>query len=120
MNRKIERWRGLVPDTDLATYDKGAFGNAIGMGERVALPLPELRWHHENECRHRRSAGDREDTHASQLTRSRFAALTGAPARPLPGRLSIRHRFAGSADADARPSLAQTKRREITPSGSCG
>ena len=37
MNKKIERWRGLVPDEDLATYDKGAFGNAIGMGARAAV-----------------------------------------------------------------------------------
>jgi hypothetical protein len=29
MNKKIERWRGFVPDTDLATYAKGAFGNPI-------------------------------------------------------------------------------------------
>ncbi len=34
MNKKIERWRGYVPDTDLATYEKGAFGNPIGMGAR--------------------------------------------------------------------------------------
>jgi hypothetical protein len=34
MNKKIERWRGFVPDTDLATYAKGAFGNPIGMGAR--------------------------------------------------------------------------------------
>jgi maleamate amidohydrolase len=37
MNREIERWRGFVPDTDLATYAKGAFSNPIGMGERAAL-----------------------------------------------------------------------------------
>ena len=34
---KLERWRGIVPDADLATYRKGGFGQAIGMGQRVAL-----------------------------------------------------------------------------------
>lgn len=34
---KIDRWRGLVPDEDLAAYTKGAFGNPIRMGERPAL-----------------------------------------------------------------------------------
>ena len=44
MNKKIERWRGLVPDEDLATYDKGAFGNAIGMGARAALLNIDTTW----------------------------------------------------------------------------
>jgi maleamate amidohydrolase len=44
MNRKIERWRGFVPDADLATYAKGAFGNPIGMGERVALLNIDTTW----------------------------------------------------------------------------
>ena len=44
MNHKIERWRGFVPDADLATYTKGAFGNAIGMGERAALLNIDTTW----------------------------------------------------------------------------
>lgn len=44
MNRKIERWRGFVPDDELATYTKGAFGNPIGMGERVALLNIDTTW----------------------------------------------------------------------------
>jgi nicotinamidase-related amidase len=34
---KIERWRGIIPEDDLATYAKGAFGNGIGLGQRPAL-----------------------------------------------------------------------------------
>ena len=44
MNLKIERWRGIVPDEDLATYAKGAFGNAIGMGGRAALLNIDTTW----------------------------------------------------------------------------
>ncbi len=44
MNRKIERWRGIVPDADLAAYTKGAFGNAIGMGTRAALLNIDTTW----------------------------------------------------------------------------
>ena len=44
VNKKIERWRGLVPDEDLATYEKGAFGNAIGMGTRAALLNIDTTW----------------------------------------------------------------------------
>jgi nicotinamidase-related amidase len=44
MNKKIERWRGFVPDTDLATYAKGAFGNPIGMGARAALLNIDTTW----------------------------------------------------------------------------
>ena len=44
MNKKIERWRGYVPDADLATYAKGAFGNAIGMGARAALLNIDTTW----------------------------------------------------------------------------
>lgn len=34
---KIEKWRGLVPDSELDTYVKGGFGNRIGFGKRPAL-----------------------------------------------------------------------------------
>jgi len=34
---KIERWRGIIPDDELATYEKGAFGNPVGLGRRPAL-----------------------------------------------------------------------------------
>src|SRR6478609_5826932 len=44
MNKKIERWRGFVPDEDLATYAKGAFGNPIGMGARPALLNIDTTW----------------------------------------------------------------------------
>ena len=44
MNKKIERWRGFVPDADLATYAKGAFGNPIGMGSRPALVNIDTTW----------------------------------------------------------------------------
>jgi nicotinamidase-related amidase len=44
MNRKIERWRGSIPDVDLAAYTKGAFGNAIGMGTRAALLNIDTTW----------------------------------------------------------------------------
>jgi maleamate amidohydrolase len=34
---KIAKWRGLVPDDDLAAYQKGRFGNRIGFGTKAAL-----------------------------------------------------------------------------------
>lgn len=34
---KIERWRGVIPDGELAAYGKGAFGGKIGLGRRPAL-----------------------------------------------------------------------------------
>lgn len=34
---KLEKWRGFVPDEELATYAKGAFANRLGLGERPAL-----------------------------------------------------------------------------------
>lgn len=34
---KIKRWRGRVPDDDLAAYAKGAFGGTIGFGQRTGL-----------------------------------------------------------------------------------
>ena len=34
---KLEKWRGFVPDDELANFAKGAFGNRIGIGERPAL-----------------------------------------------------------------------------------
>lgn len=37
MDDKIARWRGVVPEADLAAYRKGAFGRRIGMGARPAL-----------------------------------------------------------------------------------
>jgi nicotinamidase-related amidase len=36
-SEKIRRWRGRVPDDDLAAYAKGAFGGTIGFGTRAAL-----------------------------------------------------------------------------------
>jgi maleamate amidohydrolase len=34
---KIAKWRGYVPDDELAAYQKGRFGNRIGFGARAAL-----------------------------------------------------------------------------------
>jgi nicotinamidase-related amidase len=34
---RLERWRGIVPDEELAAYAKGAFGRRTGMGTRPAL-----------------------------------------------------------------------------------
>lgn len=34
---KIAKWRGLVPDDELAAYAKGKFGNRIGLGAKAAL-----------------------------------------------------------------------------------
>lgn len=34
---KIDRWRGIIADEELATYGKGAFGNPVGLGRRPAL-----------------------------------------------------------------------------------
>jgi maleamate amidohydrolase len=34
---KLERWRGQIPDGELATYAKGAFANSVGLGRRPAL-----------------------------------------------------------------------------------
>lgn len=34
---KLDKWRGYVPDAELANYAKGAFANKLGIGERPAL-----------------------------------------------------------------------------------
>lgn len=34
---KIDKWAGFIPEEELETYRKGAFGNTIGMGEAPAL-----------------------------------------------------------------------------------
>ena len=34
---KLEKWRGFVPDDELANFAKGAFANRLGIGERPAL-----------------------------------------------------------------------------------
>lgn len=34
---KLDKWRGFVPDDELAAYRKGAFANRVGMGQRPAL-----------------------------------------------------------------------------------
>lgn len=34
---KIDKWKDLMPEDELATYRKAALGNAIGYGNRVAL-----------------------------------------------------------------------------------
>lgn len=34
---KFEKWRGFVPDDELATYQKATFGNSLGFGQRAAL-----------------------------------------------------------------------------------
>lgn len=34
---KIRKWRGHIPDDELASYVKGGFGRRIGFGERPAL-----------------------------------------------------------------------------------
>lgn len=34
---KLEKWRGFIPDAELATFEKGAFGQRLGIGERAAL-----------------------------------------------------------------------------------
>ena len=34
---KIEKWTGFIPDEELESYRKGAFGNRIGMGHSPAL-----------------------------------------------------------------------------------
>ncbi len=34
---KIAKWRGYVPDDELAAYEKGRFGNRIGFGAKAAL-----------------------------------------------------------------------------------
>jgi maleamate amidohydrolase len=34
---KIAKWRGYVPDDELAAYAKGRFGNRIGFGAKAAL-----------------------------------------------------------------------------------
>lgn len=34
---KLEKWRGYVPDDELATYAKGAFAKRLGIGQRPAL-----------------------------------------------------------------------------------
>jgi len=35
----IEKWRGQIPDEELASYHKGSFGGRIGFGERPALVI---------------------------------------------------------------------------------
>ena len=37
MTDKLEKWKGYIPDVELAAYAKGAFGKKIGWGERPAL-----------------------------------------------------------------------------------
>ena len=37
MTSKLEKWRGFVPDKELANFAKGAFANRIGIGTRPAL-----------------------------------------------------------------------------------
>jgi maleamate amidohydrolase len=44
MSNKLEKWRGQVPDDDLATYAKGGFGNSVGFGERTALLNIDTTW----------------------------------------------------------------------------
>jgi maleamate amidohydrolase len=34
---KIAKWRGYIPDDELAAYQKGKFGNRIGFGAKAAL-----------------------------------------------------------------------------------
>jgi nicotinamidase-related amidase len=34
---KLEKWRGYVPDDELANFAKGSFANRLGIGERPAL-----------------------------------------------------------------------------------
>lgn len=34
---KLDKWRGYVPDEELATYEKAGFGRRIGLGRRAAL-----------------------------------------------------------------------------------
>jgi nicotinamidase-related amidase len=34
---KVDRWKGQVPDSELAAYRKGGFANRIGLGKRPAL-----------------------------------------------------------------------------------
>ena len=41
---KIDRWRGIIPDDELATYGKGAFGNPVGLGRRPALLNRRQTW----------------------------------------------------------------------------
>jgi len=70
--------------------------------------LPELRRRREDHRRHRRSAGEGANPRPSGLANPGAATRAGALTRSLPGSLSIRHRFAGSADGRARPALART------------
>ena len=37
MTDKLEKWKGYIPDDEIAAYAKGAFGRKIGWGERPAL-----------------------------------------------------------------------------------
>ncbi len=41
---KVERWKGVVPEEELAVYRKGAFGNRIGFGARPALLNIDTTW----------------------------------------------------------------------------
>ena len=44
MSDKLERWRGHVPEEELATYREGGFGARIGFGERAALLNIDTTW----------------------------------------------------------------------------
>jgi nicotinamidase-related amidase len=44
MSNKLEKWRGHVPDEELATYRKGGFGERIGFGARAALLNIDTTW----------------------------------------------------------------------------
>lgn len=44
MNEKLAKWQGHVPDEELATYEKGGFGERIGFGERAALLNIDTTW----------------------------------------------------------------------------
>ncbi|MBI3049859.1 MAG: isochorismatase family protein [Acidobacteria bacterium] len=41
---KVDRWKGIVPDEELAVYRKGAFGNRIGLGAKPALLNIDTTW----------------------------------------------------------------------------
>jgi maleamate amidohydrolase len=34
---KLDRWRGQIPDAELAAYAKGAFAHSVGLGSLPAL-----------------------------------------------------------------------------------
>lgn len=41
---KIEKWRGYIPDDELATYAKARFGQRIGLGAKAALLNVDTTW----------------------------------------------------------------------------